>query len=186
MVDDVDISGDGGVTKRILRRAKDGAAGPSSAEPLVDVQYEGKLEATGEVFDSSREDNTVFTFEVGQGKVIKAWDLAIPTMKVGELAAITCRSDYAYGDSGAPPDILGGATLVFEVELVAVRPPKGASAGSRTEERDKLEQLRKEREAAAAAKDEEKRKREEAKAAAAERMKAKLEGKKGGKKGGKK
>lgn len=36
MGDDIDISGDGGVRKKILRKAKDGAAGPSSAEPLVD------------------------------------------------------------------------------------------------------------------------------------------------------
>jgi hypothetical protein len=36
MMDDIDISGDGGVRKRILRKAKEGAAQPSSAEPVVD------------------------------------------------------------------------------------------------------------------------------------------------------
>jgi hypothetical protein len=46
------------------------------------VQYEGKLADTGEVFDSTRDDNTVFSFEVGQGSVIRAWDIAIKTMQV--------------------------------------------------------------------------------------------------------
>ena len=39
------------------------------------------------------------------------------TMKRGEIAVLTCQSDYAYGDSGSPPKIPPGATLVFEVEL---------------------------------------------------------------------
>lgn len=46
------------------------------------VQYEGKLADTGEVFDSTRDDNTVFSFEVGKGSVIRAWDIAIKTMQV--------------------------------------------------------------------------------------------------------
>lgn len=96
------------------------------------VHYEGVLAETGEVFDSTHEDNTIFTFEVGQGTVIKAWDVALKTMKVdmhilpfyqylinlwtfftvhswffkvGEVAKITCLPDYAYGSAGSPPDI---------------------------------------------------------------------------------
>lgn len=49
------------------------------------VHYEGTLAETGEVFDSTHEDNTIFTFEVGQGTVIKAWDVALKTMKVNIL-----------------------------------------------------------------------------------------------------
>ncbi|KAM1182970.1 hypothetical protein ACFX19_001402 [Malus domestica] len=75
------------------------------------------------------------------------------------------------------------ATLVFEVELVACNPRKGLSLGSASEERARLEELKKQRELAAANKEEEKKKREEAKAAAAARIQAKLDAKKGGGKG---
>jgi peptidylprolyl isomerase len=46
------------------------------------VHYEGTLADTGEVFDTTNEDNTVFSFEIGTGSVIKAWDVALRTMKV--------------------------------------------------------------------------------------------------------
>lgn len=49
------------------------------------------------------------------GEVIKAWDLGVATMKKGELAKLTCKSEYAYGESGSPPKIPPKATLVFEV-----------------------------------------------------------------------
>ncbi|KAJ0598468.1 putative peptidylprolyl isomerase [Helianthus annuus] len=59
------------------------------------VHYEGSLAEIDEVFDTTHEDNTIFTFELGKGPVIKAWDVALRTMKVGEVAKITCKSDYA-------------------------------------------------------------------------------------------
>eukprot|EP00897_Mesotaenium_endlicherianum_P010774 jgi/Mesen1/9725/ME000695S09037 len=181
----IDLSGDGGVIKKILRSAKPDALYPSEALPFVDVHYEGRLADTGDVFDTSREDNAVFTFEVGKGTVIRAWDIGIKSMKVGELALLTCQADYAYGQAGAPPDIPGGATLEFEVELMAVKPPRGGgSASGMSDDKSRLQDLRKEREAAAAAKEEEKKKREEAKAMAAARLQAKLDAKKGGGKGG--
>ncbi|KAJ0800821.1 putative peptidylprolyl isomerase [Helianthus annuus] len=46
------------------------------------VHYEGSLAETGEVFDTTHEDNTIFTFQLGKGPVIKAWDVAFRTMKV--------------------------------------------------------------------------------------------------------
>ncbi|CAM6015215.1 unnamed protein product [Sphagnum balticum] len=180
---EVDLTGDGGVLKKILREAKPGALRPCENLPNVDVQYEGKLADTGEVFDSTRDDNTVFSFEVGKGSVIRAWDIAIKTMQVGEIALITCKPDYAYGKSGAPPEIPPGATLVFEVELLAARPPKGSTLNSVAAEKAKLEMIRKERDIGAAKKEEDKKKREEAKAAAASRMQAKLDAKKGAGKG---
>lgn len=50
------------------------------------VQYEGVLAESGEVFDSTREDNTVFSFELGKGSVIQAWEIAVKTMKVEKRA----------------------------------------------------------------------------------------------------
>ncbi|KAM6598599.1 hypothetical protein CsatA_018208 [Cannabis sativa] len=183
MADEIDLTGDGGVLKKIVRHAKADAVGPTEDLPLVDVHYEGILSETGDVFDTTREDNTVFSFEVGKGAVIKAWDIALRTMKVGEIAKITCKPDYAYGSAGSPPDIPPEATLIFEVELISCNPRKGSSLGSVSEERARLDELKKQREIAAATKEEEKKKREEAKAAAATRIQAKLDSKKGKGKG---
>ncbi|KAG6763690.1 hypothetical protein POTOM_031126 [Populus tomentosa] len=105
MGNSIDLSGDGGVFKSILRNEKADAICPSEDLPLVDVQYEGMLAETGEVFDTTREDNTVFSFELGKGSVIQAWEIAVKTMKVGEVAKITCKPEYAYGNAGSPPDI---------------------------------------------------------------------------------
>eukprot|EP00850_Spirogloea_muscicola_P001473 SM000005S17270 [mRNA] locus=s5:1098475:1100354:+ [translate_table: standard] len=183
----IDLAGDGGVTKRVLSPAPADALQPSEALPFADVLYEGRLEATGEVFDSTADDNTVFTFEVGRGAVIRAWDIAVKSMRVGEVAEVRCEHEYAYGEAGSPPDIPPRATLIFKITLQEVRPPKGASASTIEENQTRLNELRKEREAAAAAKEDDKKKREEAKAAAASRLQAKLDSKKkGGGKGGKK
>lgn len=183
MGDSIDLTRDGGVIKKIIRQAKPDALSPTEDLPLVDVHYEGTLAETGEVFDTTHEDNTVFSFELGNGSVIQAWDIALRTMKVGEVAKLTCKPEYAYGSAGSPPDIPPDATLIFEVELVACRPRKGSSLGSVSEERARLEELKRQRELAAAAKEEEKKKREEAKAAAAARIQAKMEAKKGQGKG---
>uniref|UniRef100_I1PWA8 peptidylprolyl isomerase n=1 Tax=Oryza glaberrima TaxID=4538 RepID=I1PWA8_ORYGL len=187
MAEVADLTGDGGVLKTVVRKAKDDAIAPTDSLPLVDdttVHYEGTLAENGEVFDTTHEDNSIFSFEIGQGAVIKAWDIALRTMKkVGEVAKITCKPEYAYGSAGSPPEIPPNATLIFEVELVACRPRKGSSLGSVSDEKARLEELKKQRELAAATKEEEKKKREEAKAAAAARVQAKLDAKKGKGKG---
>ncbi|KAG0464708.1 hypothetical protein HPP92_018872 [Vanilla planifolia] len=177
MDDVVDLTGDEGVLKSIIQRAKPSAEGPTDGL-LVDVRYEGILAESGEIFDTTREDNSIFTFELGSGTVIKSWDIALRTMKVGEIAKITCKPEYAYGNAGSPPVIPPDATLIFEVELVACRPRKGATVSSVSNEKARLEELKRQREASAASKEDEKKKREEAKAAAAARVQAKLEAKK--------
>ncbi|XP_077238979.1 FKBP-like peptidyl-prolyl cis-trans isomerase family protein isoform X2 [Tasmannia lanceolata] len=105
MGDAIDLTGDGGVIKTILRKAKADAVGPTENLPLVDVHYEGTLSETSEVFDTTHEDNTIFSFELGKGTVIKAWDIGLRTMKVGEIAKLTCKPEYAYGTAGSPPEI---------------------------------------------------------------------------------
>jgi peptidylprolyl isomerase len=66
---------------------------------------------------SSRDRPGFFEFDVGVGRVIKGWDVGICSMHKGEKCVLACRSDYAYGESGSPPKIPPGATLLFEVEL---------------------------------------------------------------------
>ncbi len=50
--------------------------------------------------------------------MIKAWDIAVKTMKKGEVAMYTCKPEYAYGEEGFAPKIPPNATLLFEIELV--------------------------------------------------------------------
>ena len=85
----------------------------------VTVHYTGRLESTGEVFDSSRRPGRdPFVFELGKGSVIKGWDVGVATMCKGERARFTIDSSYGYGASGAPPSIPPHARLVFDVELL--------------------------------------------------------------------
>ena len=94
--------------------------GPSpSATDKVKVNYEGRL-TNGTVFDSSYKRGQPAEF--GLNQVIKCWTEGVQKMKVGEKARLVCPSDIAYGDHGHPPTIPGGATLVFDVELLGVTP----------------------------------------------------------------
>jgi FKBP-type peptidyl-prolyl cis-trans isomerase FkpA len=84
----------------------------------VKVHYEGRL-ADGTVFDSSYKRNEPAVFHLNG--VIRCWTEGVGHMKVGEKAKLTCPSDTAYGDSGRPQGkIPGGATLIFDVELLDV------------------------------------------------------------------
>jgi FKBP-type peptidyl-prolyl cis-trans isomerase FkpA len=92
--------------------------GPSpAATDKVKVNYEGRL-TNGTVFDSSYKRGQPAEF--GLNQVIKCWTEGVQKMKVGEKARLVCPSDIAYGDHGHPPTIPGGATLVFDVELLAI------------------------------------------------------------------
>lgn len=88
---------------------------------IVTVHYTGTLE-DGTEFDSSR-GGEPFTFPLGGGQVIQGWDEGIVGMQVGGQRTLTICSDMAYGDEGYPGAIPGGATLIFEVELLKVRSP---------------------------------------------------------------
>ncbi|MEQ8181952.1 MAG: FKBP-type peptidyl-prolyl cis-trans isomerase, partial [Smithellaceae bacterium] len=70
-------------------------------------------------FDSSVKRGQPVEFPLGQ--VIPCWSEGIGMMKVGGKARIACPSDLAYGDNGRPPIIPGGATLIFDVELLEVK-----------------------------------------------------------------
>jgi FKBP-type peptidyl-prolyl cis-trans isomerase FkpA len=78
----------------------------------------------GKVFDSSVQRKEPATFPL-KG-VIPCWTEGLQLMKVGGKSKLVCPSAIAYGDRGAPPDIKPGATLVFEVELLAIENPTPA------------------------------------------------------------
>ena len=115
---DVSISQDGGVQKRILQAAPEGASGPPPKGYEVTAHYTGTLASDGTKFDSSVDRGKPFKFTIGQGQVIKGWDEGFASMKVGEKALLIITAEYGYGARGSPPKIPGGATLHFEVELL--------------------------------------------------------------------
>ncbi|CAI5497528.1 unnamed protein product [Closterium sp. Naga37s-1] len=85
----------------------------------VRVHYKGML-VDGSVFDSSYERGDPLQFRLGQGNVIKGWDIGILGMCVGEKRKLKIPAHMGYGESGSPPKIPGGATLIFETELVEI------------------------------------------------------------------
>jgi peptidylprolyl isomerase len=74
----------------------------------------------GDKFDSSLDRGQPFTFPLGMGRVIKGWDEGVATMKVGGKRTLLIPAALGYGDRGAGGVIPGGATLLFEVELLGV------------------------------------------------------------------
>jgi len=108
------LSPNGGLKKLILRIGT--AVSPSQGEKVF-CHYSGFLRSSGEMFDSSRERGEEFSFEIGNGSVIKGWDIGIASMLVGERAILRCTAEYAYGEKGSPPKIPENATLDFVVQL---------------------------------------------------------------------
>uniref|UniRef100_A0A0F7GZC5 peptidylprolyl isomerase n=1 Tax=Erodium texanum TaxID=28960 RepID=A0A0F7GZC5_EROTE len=94
----------------------------------IKVHYRGKL-TDGTVFDSSFERGDPIEFELGSGHVIKGWDQGLLAMCVGEKRKLKIPAKLGYGAQGSPPTIPGGATLIFDTELVAVN---GKSASEET------------------------------------------------------
>ena len=101
----------------VIRTLKPGTGKSPAATDKVKVNYEGKL-TNGTVFDSSYKRGQPAEF--GLNQVIPCWTEGVQKMKVGEKAQLVCPSSIAYGDHGHPPTIPGGATLVFEVELLEI------------------------------------------------------------------
>ncbi|KAM0913730.1 hypothetical protein ACQ4PT_011960 [Festuca glaucescens] len=105
-----------GLKKKLLKEGE-GWDTPEVGDE-VEVHYTGTL-LDGKKFDSSRDRDTTFKFKLGQGEVIKGWDLGIKTMKKGENAVFTIPAELAYGEAGSPPTIPANATLQFDVELLS-------------------------------------------------------------------
>ncbi len=94
-------------------------AQPQAGQTVV-VHYTGTL-TDGSKFDSSRDRNQPFSFKIGAGQVIAGWDEGLSTMKIGGRRKLVIPAKLGYGDRGVGP-IPGGATLIFDVELLKVVP----------------------------------------------------------------
>ena len=97
-----------------LRPGTGASPGPTD---IVKVHYKGTL-VDGKEFDSSYARNEPIEFPLY--KVVPCWREGVQKMKVGAKVQLVCPASIGYGDRGAPPDIPGGATLIFEVELLGI------------------------------------------------------------------
>lgn len=94
----------------------------------VTVHYTGWIydqrrpDKRGEIFDSSVDRGEPFTFLLGAGRVIRGWDDGVAGMHVGGKRTLLIPAYMAYGREGAGGVIPPNASLVFEVELLAVKP----------------------------------------------------------------
>jgi len=97
-----------------------GNGNSAAAGQRVSVHYTGWL-TDGKKFDSSKDRGQPFMFALGRGEVIRGWDEGVSGMKVGGKRKLTIPPELGYGARGAGGVIPPNATLVFEVELLAVR-----------------------------------------------------------------
>jgi FKBP-type peptidyl-prolyl cis-trans isomerase FkpA len=97
-----------------------GSGDTAGAGQRVSVHYTGWT-TDGKKFDSSKDRNQAFMFELGAGEVIRGWDEGVAGMKVGGKRKLTIPPELGYGSRGAGRVIPPNATLLFEVELLAVR-----------------------------------------------------------------
>ena len=96
-----------------------GEGAVAASGQTVKVHYTGWL-AGGRKFDSSREREQAFAFEVDAGQVIAGWDEGVQGMKVGGRRTLTVPPHLGYGAGGAGNAVPPNATLVFDLELLSV------------------------------------------------------------------
>lgn len=102
-------------------KIEDTKLGPGRAAKLGDrlkMMYVGRLQSNNKVFDASKKP---FVFRLGRGEVIAGWDIGCQGLKIGGKRKLTIPPEKGYGKAGSPPVIPGGATLVFDIELVDIQ-----------------------------------------------------------------
>jgi FKBP-type peptidyl-prolyl cis-trans isomerase len=115
------------VTQLIRQDDVVGTGAEAQSGQVVTVHYTGWLydqtrpDRKGNKFDSSRDRNEPFSFNLGAGEVIRGWDEGVAGMKVGGRRTLTIPPDMGYGARGAGGVIPPNATLLFDVELLEVK-----------------------------------------------------------------
>ena len=104
----------------VIEELEVGTGAEATAGQQVQVHYTGWL-TDGKKFDSSKDRNDPFVFGLGARHVIAGWDEGVQGMKVGGKRKLTIPASLGYGARGAGGVIPPNATLVFEVELLAVK-----------------------------------------------------------------
>ncbi|HTS75059.1 MAG TPA: FKBP-type peptidyl-prolyl cis-trans isomerase [Bryobacteraceae bacterium] len=101
----------------VYRELTAGTGASPNATDVVTVNYRGTL-TDGTEFDSSYKRNQPAQFPLN--RVIPCWTEGVQRMKMGGKSKLVCPANLAYGEQGSPPVIPGGATLIFEVELLGI------------------------------------------------------------------
>jgi FKBP-type peptidyl-prolyl cis-trans isomerase FkpA len=115
------------VTELIKQDGRVGTGAEAVAGRNVTVHYTGWLydparaDHKGTKFDSSRDRNEPFAFDLGASQVISGWDQGVAGMRVGGQRTLTIPPDLGYGARGAGGVIPPNATLLFDVELLDVK-----------------------------------------------------------------
>lgn len=104
-----------------IETLKEGQGGAAKDGDTLVVHYTGTLE-NGKKFDSSRDRGQPFDVTLGQRRVIAGWEQGLQGMKTGEQRRLTIPPELGYGARGAGGVIPPNATLVFDVELVELKP----------------------------------------------------------------
>jgi peptidylprolyl isomerase len=99
-----------------------GKGAPAKNGDTLTVNYVGVTFSTGEEFDASWDRGEPFQFTLGAGQVISGWDKGLVGMRKGGRRMLTIPPELAYGTAGSPPLIGPNETLVFVVDLVAIKP----------------------------------------------------------------
>jgi peptidylprolyl isomerase len=99
----------------------EGTGPEAKAGDEVTVQYVGVGYESGQEFDASWDRGEPFSFNLGAGEVIAGWDQGVAGMKVGGRRELTIPGELAYGPAGSPPEIGPNETLIFVIDLLAVR-----------------------------------------------------------------
>lgn len=105
----------------VIKELEEGTGAEAKAEDEIAVQYVGVDYKNGKEFDSSWSRHEPFVFQLGVGQVIPGWDQGIEGMKVGGRRELIIPPELAYGEAGSPPAIGPNETLVFVVDLLAVK-----------------------------------------------------------------
>ena len=110
----VDITEDGGIKKKIIEV---GHGEPPSEGKTVFIYFKSKYQ--DKIFDQSKEDEP-FSFTLGENKVIKGWEIALKSMKIGEKAEFIMNPEYTYGDKQVFEWIPANSILNYEIKLIGV------------------------------------------------------------------
>lgn len=112
---------------RFIVRSPGEGATPQPGE-TVTVHYDGRL-LSGGPFDSTYDRGTPMDLRVGTGEVLPGMDEALRTMRPGEKRTLIVPWWLGYGERGRPPLVPQRATLVYQLELLAIKPAPGAAGG---------------------------------------------------------
>ena len=109
------------VSELVIKDQTEGSGEAVKSGDTVEVNYIGTF-LDGKMFDSSYMRNQTFSFQVGAGQVIRGWDEGLVGMKTGGKRLLVIPSDMAYGESGSEGSIPPNSPLMFEVQLVSIKP----------------------------------------------------------------